>query len=206
MRPDEIERESFRIILQELGPGAPAWPRLPIVQRVIHATADFEFNRALVFSPTAVGDALAALRAGRPIFTDVTMAASGISRSHAGELGVTVRCAVHEPETRALAEAEGVTRSAAALRRLAPELAGSVVAIGNAPTAVREVLRLAGEGVRPAVVVGVPVGFVDAAESKDALAGSDLTFITSLGRKGGSTVAAAIVNALLRLAVEPARA
>lgn len=206
MKPDEIEHESFRIILEELGPDAPAWPRLPIVQRVIHATADFEFARTLAFSPSALDDALTALRAGAPVVTDVTMVASGISRGHAGLLGCPVRCAVHDPETAALATAEGITRSAAALRRLSTELPGAVVAIGNAPTAIREVLRLAGEGVRPAVVIGVPVGFVDAAESKDDLATSDLPFITSRGRKGGSTVAAAIVNALLRLAMEPARA
>ena len=206
MRPDLIEGESFRIILEELGPAAPPWPRLPIVQRVIHATADVEFAERLAFSPTAIDDAVAALRAGRPVITDVTMVACGVSRGHAAGLGSQVRCAVHEPETLALARELGITRSAAAVRRLAPELPGAVVAIGNAPTALREVVRLASEGVRPAVVVGVPVGFVDAAESKAALAGTDLAWITCAGRKGGSTVAAAIVNALLRLATDPARA
>ncbi len=202
MRPDEIEGESFRIILGELGADAPSGPRLPIVQRVIHATADFDFAQHLVFSPTAIEDAVAALRAGHPVVTDVTMSASGMSRRHLATLGSRVVCGVHEPETAALARADGITRSSAAIRRLAPDLDGSVVAIGNAPTALREVLRLAANGVRPAVVVGVPVGFVDAAESKDALAATDLAWITCLGRKGGSTVAAAIVNALLRLATE----
>jgi len=207
VRPDEIEAESFRIILAELGPHRFTPRELPIVQRVIHATADFEFATTLVFSPSAIADGIAALRSGCPVLTDVGMVAAGISRVHLARLGGSVRCAVHEPETLALAHAEGITRSSAAIRRMAGDLPGAIVAIGNAPTALFEVLRLAAEeGLRPALVVGTPVGFVNAAESKAALAASDLPHITVRGRKGGSPVAAAIVNALMRLAPDVADA
>lgn len=206
MRPDEIEGESFRIIMQELGPHSISARELPIIQRVIHATADFEYAGLLAFSPTAIADGIQALRSGCRILTDVQMTAVGISQPYLQRFGGSVRCAVSEPETAALAQAEGITRSAAAIRRLAGDLPGAVVALGNAPTALFEVLRLAQTGCRPALVVGVPVGFVNAAESKAALQESDLPYITVQGRKGGSTVAAAIVNALLRLAAEETNA
>ncbi len=206
MRPDEIEGESFRIILQELGPHAFSARELPIVQRVIHATADFEYARLLAFSSTAIADGIRALRSGCRVLTDVQMTAVGISQPYLQRFGGSVRCAVAEPETVAMAQAEGITRSAAAIRRLAGDLPGAVVALGNAPTALFEVLRLTQAGCRPAMVVGVPVGFVNAAESKAALQESDLPYITVQGRKGGSTVAAAIVNALLRLAAEETNA
>lgn len=206
MRPDEIEAESFRIILQELGKHDFSPQELPIVQRVIHATADFEFAQLLAFSPTAISDGVNVLRAGCCVLTDVQMTAVGISQPYLPRLSVSVRCAVAEPETVALAQTEGITRSAAAIRRMASDLPGAVVTLGNAPTALFEVLRLAQEGYRPALVVGVPVGFVNAVESKAGLQKSDLPHITVRGRKGGSTVAAAIVNALLRLAMEGADA
>lgn len=202
MRPDEIEAESFRIILQEMGPHHFSRREMPIVQRVIHATADFEYAHLLTISPTAIVDGIRALSSGCRVLTDVQMTAVGISRPYLQRFSSSVHCAVAEPETAALAQAEGITRSAAAIRRLAGNLPGAVLVLGNAPTALFEVLRLAEEGYRPALVVGVPVGFVNAAESKVALQESDLSYITVRGRKGGSTVAAAIINALLRLAVE----
>jgi precorrin-8X/cobalt-precorrin-8 methylmutase len=206
MRPEEIETESFRIILQELGEHHFSAQELPIVQRVIHATADFEYAQLLTFSPSAISNGVNALRSGCRILTDVQMTAVGISQPYLQRFSSLVRCAVAEPETAALAQQAGITRSAAAIRRLAGDLPNAIVALGNAPTALFEVLRLAQEGYRPALVVGVPVGFVNAAESKAALSESDLPFITVRGRKGGSTVAAAIINALLRLATLEAHA
>ena len=206
MRPDEIEPESFRIIAEELGAHSFSPQELPIAQRVIHTTADFEYASLLAFSPTAIAEGIRSLRAGCRVLTDVQMTAVGISQPYLRRFSAGVHCAIAEPETAALAQAETITRSAAAIRRMSAELPGAVVALGNAPTALFEVLRLAETGLRPALVVGVPVGFVNAAESKAALEQSDLPYITVRGRKGGSTVAAAIVNALLRLAAESANA
>lgn len=202
MRPDEIEGESFRIILQELGEHSFTSQELPIVQRVIHATADFDYARLLAFSPTAITEGIRALQAGCRVLTDVQMTAVGISQPYLRRFSASVHCAIADPETVALAKTEGITRAAAAIRRMSAELPGAVVALGNAPTALFELLHLAEAGLHPALVVGVPVGFVNAAESKAALQASDLPYITVRGRKGGSTVAAAIVNALLRLAAE----
>jgi precorrin-8X/cobalt-precorrin-8 methylmutase len=187
--------------LEELGPHRFSPQELPIVQRVIHATADFDYARQIVFSQQAIAAGLAAIRAGCLILTDVQMAAVGLNRGLLDRFGCQARCLVHDPETAALAQAEQLTRSAAAIRRMVDDLAGSIVAVGNAPTALFELLRLVDAAhVRPALVVGVPVGFVNAAESKAALQQTDLAFMTVAGRKGGSTVAAAMVNALLRLA------
>lgn len=207
MRPNEIEVESFRIILEELGAHLFSPQELPIVQRVIHATADFEYAKLLAFSPAAIDAGIQALRSGCKVLTDVQMTAVGISQVNLSQFSASVRCAIQESETTSLAHALGMTRSAAAARRMAEDLDGAVAAIGNAPTALFEILRLAKEeGLRPALVVGVPVGFVNAAESKAALQESGLPYITARGRKGGSTVAAAIVNALLKLALAQSNA
>ncbi|MFZ5820860.1 MAG: precorrin-8X methylmutase [Chloroflexota bacterium] len=203
MRPEEIEPESFRIILQELGAHSFSPQELPIVQRVIHATADFEYARLLAFSPTAIQDGIRALRSGCRVLTDVQMTAVGVSPVYLERFSCSVRCAIREPETLALVYEEGITRSMAAIRRMAGDIPSAIVALGNAPTALFELLRLAqSDGLKPALVVGAPVGFVNAAESKAALQESSLPYITVRGRKGGSTVAAAILNALLRLAEE----
>lgn len=202
MRPEEIETESFRIILDELGAHSFSEQELPIVQRVIHATGDFEYASLLAFSPTAISDGIRALKSGCPIITDVQMTAVGISVPFVKQFSGSVHCAVAEPETAAYAKEHTMTRSAAAIRRLSGMMSGSIVALGNAPTALFEVLRLAEGNILPALIIGVPVGFVNAAESKAALTESKLPFITVRGRKGGSTVAVAIVNALLRLAAK----
>lgn len=206
MRPEEIETESFRIILQELGEHHFSAQELPIVQRVIHATADFEYAQLLAFSPNAISNGINAIRSGCRILTDVQMTAVGISQPYLQRFSCSVRCAVAEPETALLARQAGITRSAAAIRRMAGDLKNSIVALGNAPTALFEVLSQVQKGYPPALVVGVPVGFVNAAESKAALSESDLSYITVRGRKGGSTVAVAIMNALLRLTTTEAHA
>lgn len=201
MKPDEIERESFKTILAEMGPHSFSAFELPIVQRVIHATADFDYAHLLRFSPNAIENGIQALRSGCRLICDVRMIAAGVSRARLERLGCPVLCQVDDAQVAELARQSGGTRSEAAMRRFGADLSGAVVAIGNAPTALLEVLRLyETEAIRPALVVGVPVGFVNAAESKQLMTQSALDYITTDGRKGGSTVAVAILNALLRLA------
>ena len=198
MRPQDIEQESFRIILKEMGRHTFSEQELPIVQRVIHATADFEYADILYFSPDAIEKGLTALKSGTHIFTDVGMVAQGINQRNLARWGGQVHCLIQDAEVAKKARELGKTRSTIAMRQFGRRLDGAVVAIGNAPTALFEVLRLhAKEGIWPSLVVGVPVGFVNAVESKQALIASGLECIATRGRKGGSTVAAAIVNALL---------
>jgi precorrin-8X/cobalt-precorrin-8 methylmutase len=202
-----IEAESFRIIEKELGEHNFGELEFPLVRRVIHATADFDLGKSLHFSSGSVEAGMEAIRMGVSIVTDISMVASGISRSALQEAGGgEIRCRIVDPGIWTEAKAKGLTRSAAAIRSFGKELGRSVVVIGNAPTALREVLRLAREEqVRPLLVIGVPVGFVDAAESKGALADSDLTCITNRGRKGGTPTAVALVNALIHLVLQERR-
>lgn len=218
-----IESQSFDIIDEILKPADPESPRYQVARRVVHATGDPAMAQLLLFSEGALDAGIAALGAanavdtkqapgansdaGTRIICDVRMVAAGIEPT-AARLGIKVSCAVDGPDTVTLAQREGITRGAAGIRRAAQTidgasgsgLDGAVTVIGNAPTALFECLRLAREeGARPALVVGVPVGFVGAAESKEALAASDLEYITIPGNRGGSNVAAAIANALMRL-------
>lgn len=196
-----IENESFRIIREEMGVHSFSKWEEPVVVRVIHATADFEFAQTLWFHPDAVRAGVEAFRAGCSIITDVRMVEVGISRRLLKPLGGKVLCAIADEAVRVRAKRENTTRAVAAMRELAPQMENAIIAIGNAPTALLEVMRLVREdGVRPAVIIGAPVGFVSAVESKDELSRLDLPHITALGRKGGSTVAVAIVNAMLRMA------
>ncbi|HET8760225.1 MAG TPA: precorrin-8X methylmutase [Nitrospiria bacterium] len=199
--PERIEAESFRIIEDELGPHEFGPPEFQIVRRVIHASADFEFARQLRFHPRAVAAGIEALRRGVDVVADVEMVQAGISKAGLARFGGGVRCFISDADVIAEAKAAGVTRAIMSMRKAAREVQGGIYAIGNAPTALFELIRLiqAGEA-RPDLVVGVPVGFVSAAESKDALAGLDWPFITALGRKGGTPAAVATVNALLRMA------
>lgn len=202
VKPEEIEAESFRIIESELGPTSYSPAEFAVVRRVIHATGDFSFSDNLRFHPDAVAAGLAAILAGRNILVDVTMAAAGISKGLLAKWGGAVLCKVGDPEIAGEAKQQGLTRSETAIRRLANENIG-IVAIGNAPTALLQVMQLIEQGLfRPDLVIGVPVGFVNAAESKALLAMKSYPFIAAMGRKGGSPVAAAAVNALLRLAGE----
>jgi len=207
LSPEEIEAESFRIIDTEVGahPWSPAeWP---VVQRAIHTSADFEYARSLFFSRDAVAKAVEALRRGRGIVTDTTMALAGIGKERLARFAIRSSCFVADPEVAREAKAQGVTRSILAMRKGVADLANGIFVIGNAPTALFELLRLVREeNLRPDLVVALPVGFVGAAESKEQLAlegeGLGIPFITNRGRKGGSNVAAAVVNALLILAGE----
>ena len=198
--PQDIEAESFRIIERELGPTRFSPEEFAVVRRTIHATGDFSFAENLRFHPRAVAAGLAAIRAGKNILVDVNMAASGISAALLARFGGRVLCRVAEAETVAHAKASGTTRSDAAMARSIGDNIG-IVAIGNAPTALLKVMELIDQGLfAPDLVIGVPVGFVNASESKELLVEKDYPFITALGRKGGTPVAVAAVNALLRLA------
>jgi precorrin-8X/cobalt-precorrin-8 methylmutase len=201
--PAEIEKESFRIIKEEFGPTDLDEQTFKVVQRVIHATGDFSFRDNMRFSPGAIEAGIKAIREGKDILTDVTMVAAGISKAMLAKWGGKVICRVADPEIAARAKAANQTRSELAIElSLNPRI--GIVAMGNAPTALIKTIRsLAAVPVADMpLIVGVPVGFVNAAESKALLVEENSCYITSLGRKGGSPVAAAIVNALLRLAAE----
>lgn len=198
--PQDIEAESFRIIERELGPTALAPDEFAVVRRIIHATGDFSFAETLRFHPEAIAAGLTAIRSGRNILVDVGMAAAGVSAHLLAAFGGRVLCRVAEPETATLARANNTTRSDAAMTRATGDNIG-IIAIGNAPTALLKVMDLIERRlIAPNLVIGVPVGFVNAAESKELLAAQNYPFITALGRKGGTPVAVAAVNALLRLA------
>ncbi len=200
MRPQEIETKSMEIIEEELGERAAAWPpeELLVVKRCIHTSADFDYGENLVFSPGAVEIALEALRNGVTIVTDTSMAAAGINKRSAAALGVEVRCFIADPDVAAEAKGRGITRSAVCMERAAALGRPVIAAVGNAPTALMRIKELAEEGrFRPELVIGVPVGFVNVVEAKEMILGTDIPHIVARGRKGGSNIAAAIVNALL---------
>lgn len=195
-----IEDESFAIIDREAGPQEHGPDEWQVVRRVIHATADFEFAGLMRFHPAAVRAGIAALTGGCPVVVDVKMIAAGLNEDRLRAYGCTIEHFISDEDVIAAAKASGSTRAIEAMRKAhrLGRLDGAVVAIGNAPTALLEVARLVREaGARPALVIGVPVGFVSAAESKDAAMGLDVPFIVARGRKGGSPIAVAIIHALL---------
>jgi precorrin-8X/cobalt-precorrin-8 methylmutase len=198
----EIELESFRIIDEEIGSHSFPPDQWRIVRRIIHTTGDFDYAQRIRFTTDAVSGGVAALKNAASIYADTRMIRAGLSPWRLEWHGNRVVCPAEDAQSQQLAEKAGVTRTLAAFRNCAPGLDGSVIAIGNAPTALLEVIRLIeADGIRPALVIGVPVGFVQAEESKNAL--SDLVeqpSITVPGRKGGSSVAVAIIHALLELA------
>ncbi|MDQ7029544.1 MAG: precorrin-8X methylmutase [Ardenticatenia bacterium] len=200
-----ITAQSLAIVRQELARRQIVVPPPleAVVERVVHSTADVEYATLLRASPGAVEAGVAALRRGCAVVTDVNMVRVGISPRHTATLGARVVCFVGEPDVAQAARRAGLTRSAMGIRRAAEQglVAGGLVAVGNAPTALDELLRLVTQGLRPALIVGVPVGFVGAAESKAALMNvTTVPWITVEGIKGGSAVAVAIVNALLIMA------
>lgn len=199
-----IEHDSFAIVDREAGPHAYTAEQWPIVRRMIHATADFEFNGLTRFHPQAVTAGVAAILAGKPMVADVEMICVGVSRPRLAHFGVEIHQFIGDEDVIARARAEDSTRAVQAMRKAHARglLAGAIVAVGNAPTALLEVIRLMREeAARPALIVGMPVGFVSAEESKAALAGiDDIPWILTAGRKGGSTLAVAALHALLALA------
>jgi len=203
LSPEEIEAESFRIIEAELGPHTWSPQQWPIVRRAIHTSADFEYATSMVFSPNAIASGIAALKAGCGIVTDTTMVISGMSKERLTPFGIKVSCYVADPQVAKDAKAQLITRSILAMRRGGRDANNGIFVIGNAPTALFELIRLIREErVSPKLIVALPVGFVGAAESKEALkelalSYPELPFITNTGRKGGSNVAAAVMNAIL---------
>lgn len=198
MRPEEIERASMAIIEREMGDWTGPEENLPVLKRVIHTTADFDFVRNLVFSSDAVRLGREALRRGVTVVTDTAMAASGISKPSVARWNVPVVCRMADPDVRDEAQRRGVTRAVVSMERAVKETPDAIFAIGNAPTALIRLCELVREGAaRPSLVIGVPVGFVNVVESKEILVGTDVPHIAAMGRKGGSPVASTIVNALL---------
>ncbi len=205
--PQAIASDSFAQIRQELTEAGHQFqtPLADIVERIIHSTADFEFAHTTQLSQGAIEAGVGALQAGCAVVCDVNMVRVGISQPRLAAFGGTLHCLVAETETRHRAEAAEVTRSAMGIRLAAEHgwLDNGLVVIGNAPTALYEVIQLVDQGLRPALIVGVPVGFVSTVESKNTLTQVTATpWVTTTGRKGGSPVAVAIVNALLRLAID----
>jgi precorrin-8X/cobalt-precorrin-8 methylmutase len=197
VQPQEIEGKSFEMITEELGEHPFTEEQYPVVQRVIHASADFELGRSMVFHPDAIEAGIRAIREGRKIVADVQMVQVGISKPRIEKFGGSVHVYISDPDVMEEAKRLNTTRAIIATRKAVREADGGIFAIGNAPTALLELIRLVKEGeARPGLIVGVPVGFVSAAESKEELAKLDIPFITNIGRKGGSPVAVAAVNAL----------
>ncbi len=196
--PMDIEKESFATITRELGDKQPPAELAPIVKRVIHTTADFEYADTLYFSENAVELAKQAIRDGAHIITDTQMACSGINKRAAAKFGCEVSCFIADEDVAAEAKKRGVTRALVSMDKAA-RLEGPVIfAIGNAPTALIRIRELMDAGeLKPRLVIGVPVGFVNVVEAKERLWESGLPCIVAMGRRGGSNVAAAIVNALL---------
>lgn len=192
-----IEERSMDIIENYLGNHNIPPDQKPIIKRVIHTTGDFDFLRNMAFHEKAVSEGLKAVRGKKTVYTDVTMVQAGINK----KFGHEVRCVLNDPEVISGAQKKGLTRAAHGMMTLSHRLDGNIVAVGNAPTALITLIDMVKhDGVRPALIVGVPVGFVNASESKEYLTTlKEVPYITSRGQKGGSTVAAAIVNALIKM-------
>jgi len=198
MKPMDIERRSFEIIAEELGDRKIDPENDLVVRRVIHTTADFDYYDNLAFSEHAVKRLMEALSGGADIVTDTTMAQAGINKRALAKLGGQTHCFIADPDVAAEARARGVTRSLVSMEKAAALEKPLVFAIGNAPTALFSIRDLVKAGrLHPALVIGVPVGFVNVVEAKERLWQSGLPCIAAMGRRGGSNVAAAIVNALL---------
>ena len=198
MKPADIEKRSFAIITEELGGRTFPEGVAEVVKRVIHTSADFDYADNLCFSPDAVEQAKAALEAGATIVTDTNMALAGISKPTLAKLGGKAVCLMADEDVAREAKERGVTRATVSMEHAAKLDGPLIFAIGNAPTALIRLHELIEEGaVSPALVIGVPVGFVNVVESKELFLGGDTPYIIARGRKGGSNVAAAIVNALL---------
>lgn len=200
LAPEDIERRSFEILSLELEQMGVVLPddAAPVVKRVIHTTADFDYARTIRFSEGALRAGRLALREGCAIVTDTHMARSGINKRALASHGGEAHCHVADEDVAALAREAGCTRSRMAVDKAASLWGNAVYAVGNAPTALIRICELAREGrLMPRLVIGVPVGFVNVVESKELLMESGLPFIVATGRKGGSNVAAAICNALL---------
>ena len=200
IKPSDIEKESFRIIKSELDAMGKTIPEelLPTVIRVIHTTADFEYADTLVFSKNVISRAKELLRNGAHIVTDTNMALSGISKKTLEKYGGEVHCFMADEDVAKEAKKREVTRAIVSMEKAAKLGIPTIFAIGNAPTALIRLRELIDEvGFEPKLIIGVPVGFVNVVEAKELILETDIPYIVNRGRKGGSTVAAAICNSLL---------
>ena len=198
----EIEDESMQIIESEIGSHSYDEMEWPIVRRIIHSTADFDFAREnkLLFHKDAISNGINALKNGCSIVADVNGVIGLMNKQNPKDFGNDLICNISEPSLMESAKKVGKTRAQMSMRVAEKEIDGGIVVVGNAPTALLEVMEMVREGlVKPALVIGMPVGFVSAVESKDGLSKTDIPFITNIGRKGGSPCASATINALYKL-------
>ena len=201
MKPADIESTSFDIIDREVGNHDFNGSQWAIVRRMIHTTADFEFKDMVRFHPGAIAAGINAIRDGKMIITDTNMARVGIRSKELAQFGVTVKCYMNDPLIHEKAKSNGTTRAKAAVDMAVDDMRDGIYVVGNAPTALLRLIELIHAGkVRPALIIGLPVGFVNAAESKAVLLEMDYPYISNIGRKGGSNLAASVVNALTILA------
>ena len=197
-----IEDQSMRIIDSEVGTHKYNYLEWSIVRRVIHATADFDFAKSngIIFSLNAIESAFRAFQKKQNIVTDVEMVLSGINKRSLGRIGIKAMCNLSNEQVIGQAKTSEKTRSALAMRFSLPAISDGIVAIGNAPTALYEIINMIREDlVMPAIIIGIPVGFVSAVESKAELVNTKCEYITNLGRKGGTPAVSSIVNALMLL-------
>ena len=198
-----IEDASMQMIEEEIGSHDYDEKEWPIVRRIIHSTADFDFagKNKVIFSQNAIKSGIESLRNGKSLVVDVNGVIGGLNKQNPKDFQNEIICNISNPQAMELAKKEGKTRSQISMRMAASNIDGGIVAIGNAPTALLEVIQMVKEGlVKPALIVGIPVGFISSPESKEELAKlTEVEFITNIGRKGGSSSASAIVNALYKL-------
>jgi len=200
MKPDEIEKLSFKIIDDEAGRHNFPPDQWSIVRRMIHTSADFEYITSVRFHPDAIYNGINALRNGKKIVTDTNMARVGIRKSDLERFGTEVKCFMTDPEVGRIALKIGITKAKAAVDAAIPDMENGIYVIGNAPTALLRLIELVKEKkAKPALIIGLPVGFVNAAKSKANLIEMDYPYISNIGRKGGSNIAASVVNALAKL-------
>ena len=197
-----IEDKSMQIIDSEIGSHQYNEQEWPIVRRIIHATADFDFARdnKIIFHKDAIKNGINALKNGCNIIVDVNGVIGGLNKQNLKDFGNNVICNISNPVIVEEAKRYNKTRAQTSMRIVASEMNGGIIVIGNAPTALLEVIQMVQEGVMtPALIIGIPVGFVSSPESKEALQALDVPYITNNGRKGGSPCASSIVNALFKL-------
>ncbi|WP_147533613.1 precorrin-8X methylmutase [Bacillus marasmi] len=201
VQPQQIETVSFQIIDEEVGAHNFTPQQYKVAQRVIHASADFELGKSLLFHRDAIESGIKAIKSGKKVVADVQMIQSGVNKARIEKYGGEVKVYISDADVVEEAKCLNTTRAIISMRKAIREAEGGIFAIGNAPTALLELIRLVKEGeTKPGLVIGLPVGFVSAAESKEELAKLDIPFITNIGRKGGSTVTVAALNALTLLA------
>lgn len=201
VQPEQIEEKSFQMIDEEIGEHPFTDEQYRVVQRVIHASADFELGKSMLFHPKAIEAGIQAIRSGKKVVADVQMIQSGANKTRIEKYGGEIKVYISDPDVMQEAKRLNTTRAIISMRKAIKEADGGIYAIGNAPTALLELIRLIKEGeAKPGLIIGMPVGFVSAAESKEELAKLDVPFITNIGRKGGSTVTVAALNAISILA------